>query len=345
MSDASIDRTCIDAETLAVWADGALLPSDAAVVEAHVSDCARCQEVVAAFALTEPEAVGTATAPAALPTRAPWLQRWWLPIAGGLAAATLLIVTLTYHDNVPPPLLETQTAKVETPMTAPGAALALPPPLQMPAPKPAPAVAPPPPPPQRPAPAPVMAPAQAPRPAAGMVGGVVGGIAGATTSASRTGATDIRAERMITARDAWEITPVAEFASPAASASGGGGGRAVAALSMAAPVTVTRWRVMTPTKVERSTDQGQSWGSVDLGVEPVSIINGSAPSRLACWLVGRAGLILRSDDGITFTRIAFPETIDLIAIHATDALHATVTALGGRTFSTADGGQTWLAIK
>jgi photosystem II stability/assembly factor-like uncharacterized protein len=97
--------------------------------------------------------------------------------------------------------------------------------------------------------------------------------------------------------------------------------------------------------VERSTDNGTTWAVVDLGSDPVAVTGGTAPSRLACWLIGKAGAVLRTFDGTTFARVTFPEPLDLSAIRATDALHVVITAVGGRQFSTSDGGQTWLEIR
>jgi photosystem II stability/assembly factor-like uncharacterized protein len=60
-----------------------------------------------------------------------------------------------------------------------------------------------------------------------------------------------------------------------------------------------------------------------------------------CWAVGRAGLVLRSIDGRTWQRINFPEMTDLTSVRATDAQNASLSTADGRTFSTANGGQTW----
>jgi photosystem II stability/assembly factor-like uncharacterized protein len=68
---------------------------------------------------------------------------------------------------------------------------------------------------------------------------------------------------------------------------------------------------------------------------------GAAPSTTTCWLVGEGGLVLRSTDGRTWQRVSFPETIDLTGVRAADAANAVVSSLGGRTFTTHDGGRTW----
>src|SRR5262245_28546793 len=68
---------------------------------------------------------------------------------------------------------------------------------------------------------------------------------------------------------------------------------------------------------------------------------GSSPSTAVCWIVGRAGTVLRSTDQRTWQRLTFPLTVDLTSVSATDAQSASVVTADGRTFSTADGGVTW----
>ena len=68
---------------------------------------------------------------------------------------------------------------------------------------------------------------------------------------------------------------------------------------------------------------------------------GSSPSTAVCWIVGRAGTVLRSTDQRTWQRLNFPLTVDLTSVTATDAQSATVVTADGRTFSTVDGGVTW----
>ncbi|MBW8862892.1 MAG: hypothetical protein JF601_11075, partial [Acidobacteria bacterium] len=70
-------------------------------------------------------------------------------------------------------------------------------------------------------------------------------------------------------------------------------------------------------------------------------VSGAAPTPTICWVAGRGGIVLRSTDGSTWQRVGLSEPIDLTAIRASDAVNATVTAVDGRTFTTADGGTTW----
>jgi hypothetical protein len=71
------------------------------------------------------------------------------------------------------------------------------------------------------------------------------------------------------------------------------------------------------------------------------ITAGSASSADVCWIVGRAGTVLRSTDRQTWQRITLPVAVDLSSVNATDARSATVVTADGRTFSTVDGGMTW----
>ena len=47
---------CVDAETLAAWADGGLPKGEAAAVESHLADCERCTAMLATFVRTTPDA-------------------------------------------------------------------------------------------------------------------------------------------------------------------------------------------------------------------------------------------------------------------------------------------------
>ena len=49
-ADAATGPECLDADTLAAWADNALGAAELAAAEAHAADCARCQAMLAAMA-------------------------------------------------------------------------------------------------------------------------------------------------------------------------------------------------------------------------------------------------------------------------------------------------------
>jgi hypothetical protein len=125
---------------------------------------------------------------------------------------------------------------------------------------------------------------------------------------------------------------------------GRGGGRAASApvfrqSALAPPV---RWRILASGVVERSVDDGTTWTAIALNLEPAErVTRGAAPAPAVCWLVGRAGLVLLTTDGVRFERVKFPEATDLSSIRATDARQASITTADGRLFTTADGGVTW----
>ena len=97
---------------------------------------------------------------------------------------------------------------------------------------------------------------------------------------------------------------------------------------------------MVANTIEYSQDGGRSWIPVRLTSGDV-ITAGASPSPQVAWLIGRQGLVLLATDGTNFTRLPFPERVDLIAITATNARRATVTTTDGRTFITDDNGRNW----
>ncbi len=107
------------------------------------------------------------------------------------------------------------------------------------------------------------------------------------------------------------------------------------------------WRLRAGEKIERSADRGITWTPQNSGAK-VELLAGSAPSDAVCWLVGRAGTILRTTDGGGhWSKIVSPITAgDIDGIRAEDALHATIFGTGNNTrFATGDGGATWTTAK
>ena len=78
---------CLDAETLAEWADEALSARERSAVEAHAADCARCQALMAAMVKTAPSPVAAAAS-----WRMPALS--WLIPAAAVAAAVVVWVSV-----------------------------------------------------------------------------------------------------------------------------------------------------------------------------------------------------------------------------------------------------------
>jgi hypothetical protein len=399
---------CLDAETLAAWADGGLDGDRVRAIEAHVADCARCQALSAAF-FSSDETVA-ADAPKVVPFRRNPVV-YWLPIAAGTIAASLLI-WLGVRDrnevipqaqavvsesraaeplqgqqgasalaaprgdvavpadakrlqrkegNAPPVEQRADRAKQEA-ATANQFRKVVPEPVASPTAK---TVAPPPPAVMPPAPQPVSAPpitaqtAPPPPPVATTASGVGAGVAGGAAGGTRLSST---------LRETVEPRILAEFSSVLARSStisglpptgavvggvagggggqggrgGGGGGRGAAvamdAVNVAAPPFY--WRILSTDVIERSVDR-LKWEPVAIDPPVQGLAGGAAPSATVCWIIGRAGLVLRTTDGKEFTRVTQPALVDLISITAQDALRATVTTVGGQTFSTTDGGKNW----
>lgn len=111
------------------------------------------------------------------------------------------------------------------------------------------------------------------------------------------------------------------------------------------------WRLGSGGRIERSTDQGQTWQPQSSGVTP-DLLAGAAPSEKIAWVAGRAGIILRTTDGEHWQRVAPPPLAqsvappglapDWIGVEARDALHATIISRDLHRFVTEDGGRTWV---
>ena len=117
--------------------------------------------------------------------------------------------------------------------------------------------------------------------------------------------------------------------------------RVAAVLEIRTPDPAVRWRVVDGRLVQRSLDAGATWADQYRADDGVTLTAGVAPSTTACWIVGRAGAIVRTIDGRAWQRVRFPEPLDFTAVVAGDARTATVTAADGRQFATTDGGTTW----
>jgi photosystem II stability/assembly factor-like uncharacterized protein len=100
-----------------------------------------------------------------------------------------------------------------------------------------------------------------------------------------------------------------------------------------------RWRLTADRAIERSADSGRTW--VQVRPAQGELTAGSAPSATVAWFVGANGLVLRTTDGTTFTRLPAPVAADLAEVSAADARVATVITADGRRFVTDDGGATW----
>ena len=102
---------CLDAETLAAWADGGLGSQAAAAVELHASSCSRCTAVLAAMAGT---ASGRPPVHAWTPMR---LLRWLVPLTAAATAIALWVVVpnrpVTPDRPVPARDLQTSSERAD----------------------------------------------------------------------------------------------------------------------------------------------------------------------------------------------------------------------------------------
>lgn len=357
-------RPHIDAERLAAWADHGLPAADAAEVELHLSQCDRCQEVLAAFVQSEP-------APAAvIPfwTRRP--VRWGA--IGLAAAAALFLVVRTGREPArlaPEATVASREVAPEPQPVPPLATVAVVPPASSPAPaevrrdrsataaaeRPAASnladaaaakevtrkaesaqakAAAPPPPPVAAAPPPVQVTAAAP--VVTPVGAARSQAGAPLPAMAESVAVDTRGVIEIFAPDP---AGLARRFSTGAGAAGRGG---VAQSQVRQEIAPARWRIIAGMRVERSQDAGATW--TVLPIEPAltsPLVAGSAASPSVCWLVGLEGVVLVTTDGRTFRRASLPEAVRLVGVIAEDGLRATVTTADGRKFSTVDGGLTW----
>jgi hypothetical protein len=310
------DSSCPDAETLAAWADGSLSTSTLATVEAHLSDCSRCQRVVAVLAKL----------PASGPVSEPRWQwglalRWLVPLA---ATATAIAIWVAVPRREAPPAVGSQQSAVGSQQSA--------------------AKEPPAAPPETPARARAdesalkseradAAPEQrealrkdaSPRAPSGNLDSVAEPVS-AAQPAGAPAAAALKA-------DAVSAAPRAEAFAPARQAN-------VIAQEVVSTTPSIRWRIGPRGLLQYSASGGAAWERLSTDVV-ADLVAGASPSSSVCWVVGRSGTVLLTVDGRRFSRVPFPATVDLAAVRATDARTAVVTTADGRTFSTADGGSTW----
>jgi hypothetical protein len=358
----SAESECLDAETLAAWADGGLDRQQAALTETHLSNCGQCQELLAALTQTLP-ATGTKA------TSATTHWRWWMVPMTAAAAVALWMVVPNQRYLAVPDEPAAELAQGSPPVAQEPIAAAPATPVPVPAPPPA-----------------ATAPAATPRPAA------------TQPARERARADDLRkpapaqefldaAERtappaplpapqaMVAGRDAAAESKVA--APPAATSTGAAAANRAAAapapapappssppvvnpaaeppfVTAPAPAAATgaeaatqvvspdsrfRWRY-SAAGLDYSSNGGSTWEQVSAAIGRF-ITAGASPAPTVCWLVARGGSVYVTVDGRNFFRARFPEITNLTGVTATSGTAATVTTADGRTFVTSDGGATW----
>ena len=336
---------CLDAETIAAWVDGGLSGRALEMADAHLAKCDRCQSLVGAVGRV------AAIAPQPAQVRHDRQPRWWLGWAVPLtAAAAVITVGVAVYRDAGFGVRDAQTeirdsgAAVKTSPEPPAGQIAVQradEPAAQPA---APAAA-----------KQEQATPQATAPrlkeeirieADSALQEQVTLNSTASSEAAAGTTAPVQSAPQEARRDAAPATPAPPAAAPppatppALSPRIAGLARMVTALEIASPDPQVRWRIRGAV-LEHSVNGGSTWEGVTTNAT-AELTAGSAPSSTVCWVVGRAGTVLLSSDGRTWRRVAFPESVDLAAVRATDARTATVTTADGRTFATADAGGAWV---
>ncbi len=331
---------CPDAGVLAAFVESGLTATEQSAVETHLAGCGRCQEALSVLSHDLPE---EAAAEAAVPETRwfTWVTRprlrWLVPIS---AAATVAVVIFATRPLIAPESEEVFPADVVQMAQAPT------PPAASPA-----------------AGVDTVREKQAAiaekREAAGTVRrdeaakSLVGQaqvpkesrevLADAAT-AGRTGL-DRKPVEPAAGMMAARVASEEKRTQPTAAVGAGAPAELVRSIdatvvTVSAPGGDVRWRLGAGGRLARSGDAGASWQPQASGVTG-DLLAGSAPSSDVCWIVGAAGTVLVTSDGLHWERRPFPEPVHLVAVTASDARTATVTARDGRRFETLDAGLSW----
>jgi Putative zinc-finger len=354
---------CLDAETLAAWADGGLGQRTLARAEAHMASCARCQTIMAALVGS---GVEFGPAPVLQVDRAWWHinLRWMAPLAGVATAVLLWMVVpdttreaARFDDRAPSPAVapappgsasapSAASPSPASPSTGASAnqkateeKLARTEPASPPAARQ-----------ERPEEREVTERARKNQaqgqPATDLLAKAeersapVAGVAPA--------APPVRQEPSTPEADRTAPAPAAAAPSPPPQAFGTlaesvRAGTAEPAIELSSRDSVVRWRLAGPGIVERSSDGGSSWERLDTGTRTV-LAAGSCPSASVCWVVGRGGAVLLTTDARAWRRTSPPSSEDLNAVDARDATTAVVQSAQGQAYQTTDGGVSWTRV-
>jgi hypothetical protein len=105
-----------------------------------------------------------------------------------------------------------------------------------------------------------------------------------------------------------------------------------------------RWRIADGRRLESSSDSGVTWARRYTTARGDRLRAGTAPAIDSAWAVGERGLVLRLAVPGGWSAVKRPVEVGLIAVSATGADAARVTAEDGRVFATTDGGATWTLV-
>jgi hypothetical protein len=114
--------------------------------------------------------------------------------------------------------------------------------------------------------------------------------------------------------------------------------------SFAEPGGRMLWRIADGLRLESSSDGGATWTLRYYRAGGDRLRAGAAPAIDSAWAVGERGRVLRLASPGDWTEVSRPAAATLVAVSATGAQSARVTADDGRVFETADGGATWTQV-
>jgi hypothetical protein len=102
---------CLDAETLAAWAEGLLDGSQRATAEAHASNCARCQAMLAVMVRTTPDRAAGTGSP---------IRKWLMMLGPPMAAAAAVALWFAVDRGPRAPVVDRVTNEQAKAEPAPG---------------------------------------------------------------------------------------------------------------------------------------------------------------------------------------------------------------------------------
>jgi hypothetical protein len=349
---------CLDAETLAAWADDGLDRQERTAVETHAAGCERCQAMMASLARAE-HAHDAVTAVSKPVRRFPALA-WLIPLTAVAAALIVWIAvpqrgpTAVHEDpaqavnSVAVPAIPAGAAsappEAATPSTEPKAAAGSSPRRELGR--------------SQPADSNTLTDRTDPlakqrsdlrakdepradQDAAPTSSAAADALARSNSVTTNEAMTEKRAAAPAAAPSALAAPAEPSGARSAATAKAFAGATAGASgITIVSSNPVSRWRIVPGGAVQHTADGGSTWQTQQTGAT-VTLAAGSSPSPSVCWLVGPEGTVLLSTDGRTWRRIAFVEQADLVGVAATDEKTATVSFADGRTLTTTDAGVSW----
>jgi hypothetical protein len=328
---------CPDAGVLAAFVEGELAGAEQSALDAHIGTCGRCQEALAILSHDLPPVEAEVAVP-----ESGWFTwvtrprlRWLVPISAVATVAAVFFATrpliapegevpgssVVQMAQAPAPPAESPAIGVDALREKSAAAAAKDEPAGQPE--------------RREAPRSL---ASAPAPAKGETGAAAD--LQAAGNLVRDKKTAEPAAEMMAARVASEEqrTPPA---APRAVAMRQDAHKVETSLTtVSAPGGTVIWRFGAGGRLSRSGDAGDTWHEQPSGVT-TDLLAGAAPSPATCWIVGASGTVLLTTDGEHWERRPFPQAADLVAVTASSARAAIVTARDGRRFETLDAGLTW----